>query len=303
MIKFKPFLNEARTLGTPEETLKVLDKVMKSIKPIMQSPLLWRGFKGANPVDGFAVINNKRDANFYGGAFSELSKGLVAELGIKNITFCTTDKVMTMIYGAPYIFVPIGDFKVFSSTEITDVWAINSKTPYDFEKYASVELLPLDVRTQSLINLAGKPEYKHYLDELIKGLSETYTNTVQAETEIIFDADEYCLIDASDILDIVPAWIEQKLGFSKNVIMKPEEQKIALEYKYSPEKLRALPELEQLKVKTILRKYEASSNNRVKKKDVFTYEFKFGEKLNTYQDIYDFLALFKSYLEWRLKKV
>ena len=96
---------------------------------------------------------------------------------------------------------------------------------------ASVELLPLDVRTQSLINLAGKPEYKHYLDELIKGLSETYTNTVQAETEIIFDADEYCLIDASDILDIVPAWIEQKLGFSKNVIMKPEEQKIALEYK------------------------------------------------------------------------
>jgi hypothetical protein len=272
MITFKQFLSERALLTSPKETLENVENILKNLDQLKGQPLLWRGFKTKDYKDGLVIVNNNR-TEFYGGIYPK-SKEIIKELKIKNIAFCTTSLALSNLYGTPLIFVPL-----------------SKMTPYHSDKVS-------DIMVAGQMDVAPKnKEEEYYQKSSAKELAKTYKKEIKSKHEIIIDVEKYILIDPIKILQIVPQWIEKKMGYSKFITVTPEEKQDAFNFRYNKDKV-----TDEEKARTAARKQDAKFSARGGMTTPSTIEFQFNSKLETYADLYKYMSLFKSYLEFMVNR-
>jgi adenylate kinase len=270
MTNFKEFLNEGRGfLSDIDGTLKNVNELLKNIKPLIGTPLLWRGHTVKNIKSGIALIDNKRGDSFYGGVHKK-SKDIIKEIGIKNITFAYSGNYhRTTLFGTPHILVPMSKMTPWYSSKIDDVMAAgNEMTDNEFRDISA------------------------------KDLAKTYKKGTDTNNEVLIDVDEYALINPIMILDIVPQWIEKKMNFKSLIDLDADEKELLSKYQYNPTARQELSDEDDNKVRRVLRKYDAKISARSGSTTTSRIEFHFEDNLDSYDHLYEFMKLFKSYLEW-----
>jgi hypothetical protein len=298
MIRFSDHLVEKTFLQSPQETINRIDEVLKNINQLKGQPLLWRGFKGAKPISGIEMIDNDRGKSFYGAA-SQLSTDIVKHIGIKNITFAICSAHQAEFFGTPYIIVPLSKMTPWHSDAIPDIWGIASKTVRELKTLASIDH-PYD--SEGMFYSVEKKIPDDLKEEIAKYFASTYKKEIRNQHEVLIDVESYALIDPVKILDIVPKWIEDKMGYSKSITITDEERALAMKYMYSPAELVKLNDEDAKVVRSAISKYNANISNRSGSTNANMFQFKFGENLNSYDDIKRFMEMFKSYVEFMIKK-
>lgn len=299
MKKFKEFFNEKTFLQNPEETLNRIDALLKGIKPLVGKPLLWRGFKGARPISGIEVIDNSRGLSFYGG-MSDLSKNILKELNVDNVVFATHTPSQAQFFGTPYIFVPLTPMTPYHSVVVDDIWAIASKKVGDMKRAIGID--KEDTFDVEMYYSAESKMDDSLKKEIAKYYADTYKKEIMTHNEIIIDVKQYALVDPIKILDIVPAWIEKKMGYNKYITLSPEDSELAKKYMYEPLKRNELKGEEAERVRVAINNYNAYISAKSGSTSSNQFDLKFGKNLKSYEDIQKFMTMFKSYVEFMLKK-
>jgi len=168
------------------DKIEVAKLALKEIQPMLDEPVIWRAF-GAKTTQPVIEVTNDRET-FRGkhtlNQRSSISE-IIEKLGIGQPIFATTDKSATALFGGGQtnILLPIKPFEVYSSPLVND----------------------LGVQTKEIDEL---PEQEQ--DEAVDKVVKSYVKGITPNKELIYDAERYKLIRASQIL-----FVNKKSRYSK----------------------------------------------------------------------------------------
>jgi hypothetical protein len=171
LIDIKPIFESVE--NPPEEQIiPWIEEIRDLMKPLLSKSLIWRGFKrgsGWQPV--FKVKNDRREFLYRAGSLDQVSAAqkedgskLLRGLKIHRPVFTTMDNQQS-VFGELYVFVPPKNYKAVWSPKVKDI---------TIEKVENnLDLLPT--------YHVGIPDSK-------------------IEQEIIFDCEEYFMVDYQRII-------------------------------------------------------------------------------------------------------
>ena len=110
--------------------------------------------------------------------------------------FAIAASYIAMLYGTPYVFIPIEPFRYIYSHSITDLYReIKSETYYITYEESLILKSP---------KLYSKEEYQKIINKMVNSYrNDTITHALMKETEIMFDCDRYLLINSNYIKDFM----------------------------------------------------------------------------------------------------
>jgi len=192
-MKISDILNETVSFATEIQHLKLRANIVADLcEKLGTYPLIYRAFNARGPKSPIIKVINDSAAKYVakGGASGKMTE-IFKKLNIQNPVFCTMEIPTTIFefHGRARIFIPPANYKVFWSPVVIDLGGNHCSGEYA-EKYGMVQ--------------TGKGSYELTYDRRVGvELSHTYKEGLPkkyVENELIFDCEEYYLIDIGDFI-------------------------------------------------------------------------------------------------------